>query len=52
MKKLVVCITGGIASGKTTVSNHFAKLGAHIVDADLVSRVVVAKNSVGLMGLV
>ncbi len=35
---LVVGLTGGIASGKTTVSDLFASLGAGVVDADLVSR--------------
>ncbi len=31
-------LTGGIGVGKTTVTNHFAKLGACVVDADEVSR--------------
>ena len=31
-------LTGGIASGKSTVSEHFASMGAYIVDADEISR--------------
>lgn len=31
-------LTGGIASGKSTVSNRFCQLGAYIVDADEISR--------------
>ena len=38
---LLIGLTGGIASGKTTVSNMFVKLGAHLVDADVIARDVV-----------
>lgn len=31
---LRIGLTGGIGSGKTTVANHFATLGIHIIDAD------------------
>src|SRR5689334_18165458 len=37
-----VGLTGGIASGKTTVANLFEALGATIVDTDLLAREVVA----------
>jgi len=33
-----VGLTGGIASGKTTVSNLFAALGVPVVDTDVISR--------------
>ncbi len=33
-----VCLTGGIASGKTTISNLFAELGVVVIDTDIVSR--------------
>jgi dephospho-CoA kinase len=33
-----VGLTGGIAAGKTTLSNLFAGLGAPVVDTDLISR--------------
>ncbi|QGG49079.1 dephospho-CoA kinase [Heliorestis convoluta] len=35
-------MTGGIASGKTTVSNYLRELGAQVIDADHVARQVVA----------
>ena len=38
-------LTGGIASGKSTVANLFAALGVSIVDTDLLSREVVAPGS-------
>jgi len=34
----VIGLTGGIASGKSTVARLFAYLGAHIVDADQLAR--------------
>lgn len=40
-----VALTGGIASGKTTVANLFAALGATIVDTDLLAREVVATGT-------
>lgn len=42
MAKFVIGLTGGIGSGKTTVSDLFAELGVDIIDADLVAREVVA----------
>ena len=47
----VIGLTGGIASGKSTVSNIFKKVGVPIIDADIVARKVVEKDSVGLMSL-
>lgn len=35
---LVVALTGGIGSGKSTVSRHFEKLGVPVIDADLIAR--------------
>lgn len=35
-------LTGGIASGKSTVSKMLVELGAHLVDADQIAREVVA----------
>lgn len=43
--KLVIGLTGGIGSGKTLVSDHFASLGIDIVDADVIAREVVAPGS-------
>ena len=42
---LVVGLTGGIASGKTVVSRMLKDLGALIIDADEVSREVVAPQT-------
>jgi len=44
----VVGLTGGVASGKSTVSATFAELGAAIVDTDLIAREVVAPGSAAL----
>ncbi len=43
-----VGLTGGVASGKSTVSALFAELGAVVVDADLLAREVVAPGTDGL----
>ncbi len=40
----IIGITGGIGSGKSTVSYEFKKLGATVVDADSISRMVTAKD--------
>lgn len=45
--KHIVGLTGGIASGKSEVSEIFASLGAYIIDADIISREVIAPNSEG-----
>jgi len=37
-----VGLTGGIASGKTTISNLFADLGVPIIDTDIISRNLLA----------
>ena len=48
----VIGLTGGIASGKTTVSNLFKISGVPVIDADLVARQVVEKGTDGLIALV
>jgi dephospho-CoA kinase len=40
MDSAIVGVTGGIGSGKTAATDHFASLGIIIVDADLASRVI------------
>lgn len=40
-KKWVLGLTGGISTGKTTVSNAFKQFGCRIVDADICARLVV-----------
>ena len=36
-----VALTGGIASGKTLISDEFARLGVPVVDTDLIAREIV-----------
>ena len=43
-----VALTGGIASGKTSVSDWFSNQGIEIIDADLISREVVKRGSPAL----
>lgn len=45
---IIIGLTGGIASGKSTVSNELRKLNIPIFDADDVSRNAVTKGSLGL----
>jgi dephospho-CoA kinase len=45
---LRVGLTGGIASGKSTVARMFAELGAIIIDTDAIAREVVAKGEPAL----
>lgn len=47
-----VGLTGGIASGKSTVSSLLAQSGAVIIDADQAAREVVARGSEGLRAVV
>ncbi len=48
----VIGLTGGIASGKSTVSNYLRELGATIVDADIIARNVVEKGQPALKEIV
>lgn len=43
-----VGLTGGVASGKSTVSAILAELGAVVIDADALAREVVARGTPGL----
>lgn len=47
-----VILTGGIASGKTTVSDAFAELGAAVVDTDIIAREVAAPGTAGFEAVV
>ena len=47
-----VGLTGGVASGKSTVSAMLADLGAVVIDADLLAREVVAVGTEGLAEIV
>ena len=48
----IVGLTGGIATGKTTVSNILRQAGIPVIDADQVARQVQTPDSVGLTRIV
>ncbi|TKB47064.1 dephospho-CoA kinase [Thalassotalea mangrovi] len=48
MSNLIIGLTGGIGSGKTTVANLFKQYDIDIIDADIVARQVVAKGAPAL----
>lgn len=47
-----VALTGGIASGKTTVANLFAELGVPVIDTDVIAREVVEPGQPALAAVV
>ena len=49
---LKIGLTGGIGSGKTAASEHFAKLGAAVIDTDLLSRELVEPGQPALTEIV
>jgi dephospho-CoA kinase len=52
MANFVVAVTGGIASGKSAVCDRLATQGAVIIDADIVSRELVAPGQAALAEIV
>lgn len=48
----IVALTGGVASGKSTIEKLFAELGVPIIDADKIAREVVSKNTPAFTELV
>src|SRR5690606_24323312 len=50
--RYAVALTGGVASGKSTVTGLFKALGISVADADVASREVVAPGSDGLAAIV
>ncbi len=49
---LKIGLTGGIGSGKSVVSEHFARLGAPIIDTDIIARQLVTPGSDGLQAII
>ena len=45
---MLIGLTGGIGSGKSTVARRFTELGATEIDADVLAREVVAPNTAGI----
>ena len=50
--RLRIGLTGGIASGKSTVEQRFTELGVSVINADDSARAVVAQGSPGLAAVV
>ncbi|MBP6242727.1 MAG: dephospho-CoA kinase [Chromatiaceae bacterium] len=49
--RLVVALTGGIGSGKTTVSQHLAELGAAVIDTDLIAHALTAPGGAAMAAI-
>ncbi|HEV7613164.1 MAG TPA: dephospho-CoA kinase [Steroidobacteraceae bacterium] len=47
-RRLLIGLTGGIASGKSTVAQRFTERGVPVIDADASARAVVAPGNPGL----
>ena len=47
-RPLRIGLTGGIASGKSTIASFFADLGVPVIDTDVIAREVVAKGAPAL----
>jgi dephospho-CoA kinase len=50
-RTLRIGLTGGIASGKTTIANLFAALGVPVIDTDVLAREVVEPGSEALAAI-
>ena len=47
-RRLIIGLTGGIGSGKSTVSRMLVDLGAHLVDTDAISRALTASGGAAM----
>jgi dephospho-CoA kinase len=50
-KRLVIGLTGGIGSGKSTVAEEFARLGAAIVDTDAIAHELTQEGGAAIPGV-
>jgi dephospho-CoA kinase len=51
-KRMKIGLTGGIASGKSTVARYLQQLGAHVIDADRLGHQVYQPNTPGFTSVV
>ncbi|MBY0574737.1 MAG: dephospho-CoA kinase [Undibacterium sp.] len=51
MTQFSLGLTGGIGSGKTTVANYFAQLGAGIIDTDAIAHALTAPNGLAITAI-
>lgn len=51
-RALIVGLTGGIGSGKSTVAAEFARLGAHVVDADAIAASLLSPGGAGVAAVI
>ena len=51
-RPMIVALTGGLASGKSTVARRFQKLGVPVIDADVVTRRLVEPGTPALAEIV
>ncbi len=49
--RLVVALTGGIGSGKTTVSERLAQRGAAVIDTDLIAHALTAPDGTAMAAI-
>jgi dephospho-CoA kinase len=49
---LVIGLTGGIGSGKTTVANLFAEMGIDVIDTDIIAREIVEPGQTTLTQII
>jgi len=49
---IVIGLTGGIGSGKSTVANIFSELGVPVIDTDIIAREVVEPNQPAYQAIV
>ena len=52
LRPMIIGLTGGIGSGKSTACNMFAAHGVEIIDADQIARTLVAPGSIALQQLI
>jgi len=51
MSELIIGLTGGIGSGKTTLTDYFSHLDVDVIDADIIAREVVDVDSPALKAI-